>query len=285
MKMMNNFYQQEANDGTSGDAVGGAAVAETTSAATGSLLSQSAVEAKPNDWLPEKYRVNKDDGAFDLEASSRKVAEAYSHLEKRMGSGDTPPKTAEEYAPILEVEGFNFDEFKADPESQSFLKSAHAKGLTNDQLSFVLGEYLQRAPNLVQGAQVLDAETATADLKQVWKSDAEFKENMNLAFNAFNALADDADKARIDDVGNNPIVLKMLAKIGKEMQEDKPIHGNSDSTQSGDFEERAYKFRKELALLNLNDPKRKLVTAEYDALYAQRYSTKKAFTGGGTATR
>lgn len=73
------------------------------------------------DWMPEKYRTNKEDGSLDLEASSRKVAEAYKHLETRMGSGDAPPKSADEYAVKLEgVEGFNWDEFKAGESSQAF---------------------------------------------------------------------------------------------------------------------------------------------------------------------
>ncbi|MCZ7253157.1 hypothetical protein NK293_23265, partial [Salmonella enterica] len=92
-------------------------------------------------------RTNKEDGSLDLEQSSRKMAEAYKHLETRMGSGDVPPKTAEEYAVKLEgVEGFDWDEFKADPDTQSFLKGAHAKGLTNDQVQYVIGEYMKAAP-------------------------------------------------------------------------------------------------------------------------------------------
>ncbi|BCD83601.1 hypothetical protein PSm6_00080 [Pseudomonas solani] len=109
----------------------------------GSVLGQGA----PQDFIPEKYRVTKDDGSLDLEQSSRKLAESYKHLETRMGSGDAPPKSFDEYAPKIEAEGFNWDEFKADEGSQSFLKGAHAKGLTNAQVEFVLGEYLKAAPS------------------------------------------------------------------------------------------------------------------------------------------
>lgn len=35
--------------------------------------------------------------SLDIEASSLKLAEAYGHLEKRMGSGDVPPKAAADY--------------------------------------------------------------------------------------------------------------------------------------------------------------------------------------------
>ena len=35
---------------------------------------------------------------FDLEASARKLADGQANLEKRLGAGDLPPKSAEEYA-------------------------------------------------------------------------------------------------------------------------------------------------------------------------------------------
>lgn len=102
-----------------------------------SLLSTGAGEPGANDWLPEKFRVMGEDGKLSIESSARKLAENYTHLEKRMGSGDAPPKTADEYAPKVEVEGFNWEEFKADPRMQGFMKTAHAKGITNDQMSFI----------------------------------------------------------------------------------------------------------------------------------------------------
>ena len=55
--------------------------------------------------IPEKYQVKKEDGSIDIEASSLKLAEAYGHLEKRLGSGDAPPKTAEELLATLEGQG------------------------------------------------------------------------------------------------------------------------------------------------------------------------------------
>ena len=191
-----------------------------------SLLSTGAGEQSADDWLPEKYRVMGDDGKLNVEGSARKLADAYSHLEKRMGSGDTPPKTADEYAPKVEVEGFKWDEFKADPRMQSFMKSAHAKGITNDQMGFILGEYAQLAPELVNGAATLDSEAAATQLRETWKTDAEFNKNIGLAFRAFNSLADDGDKGRMDEIGNNPMVIRMLAKIGAEMQEDAPAGGD-----------------------------------------------------------
>lgn len=232
-----------------------------------SLLSTGAGEPGANDWLPEKFRVMGEDGKLSIESSARKLAENYTHLEKRMGSGDAPPKTADEYAPKVEVEGFNWEEFKADPRMQSFMKTAHAKGITNDQMSFILGEYAQRAPELVGGAAELDSQSATTQLREVWKTDAEFKQNIGLAFRAFNSLADDADKGRIDEIGNNPMVIRMLAKVGAEMQEDAPAGGDVNLEEQQTIRD----LMKSPAYMDPKHADHERVSATVKAYYQKRY--------------
>ncbi|MDR1163398.1 MAG: hypothetical protein LBM17_06145, partial [Candidatus Accumulibacter sp.] len=164
-----------------------------------SNVSNTSNASAPGDYIPEKYRVTKSDGSLDVEASARKVSEACRHLEQRLGTHEAPPKSAEDYAPRIENAGFDWDEMKADPKMQGFLKGAHAKGMSNDQLSYVLGEYVKYAPELVRGAGEIDAEAARADLKKSWKSDAEFGRNIGLAWRAFSAFADEADRERIHE--------------------------------------------------------------------------------------
>ncbi|MCF7065431.1 hypothetical protein L4N02_26700 [Klebsiella variicola] len=232
-----------------------------------SLLSTGAGEQGADDWLPEKYRVMGDDGKLNVEGSARKLADAYSHLEKRMGSGDTPPKTADEYAPKVEVEGFKWEEFKADPRMQSFMKSAHAKGITNDQMGFILGEYAQLAPELVNGAATLDSEAAATQLRETWKTDAEFNKNIGLAFRAFNSLADDSDKGRMDEIGNNPMVIRMLAKIGAEMQEDVPAGGDVNLEEQQSIRD----LMKSPAYMDPKHADHENVSARVRAYYQKRY--------------
>ncbi|HIC7823458.1 TPA: hypothetical protein ACW7KR_000102 [Enterobacter hormaechei] len=232
-----------------------------------SLLSTGAGEQGANDWLPEKFRVMGEDGKLSIESSARKLAENYTHLEKRMGSGDAPPKTSDEYAPKVEVEGFNWEEFKADPRMQSFMKTAHAKGITNDQMSFILGEYAQRAPELVGGAAELDSQSATTQLREVWKTDAEFKQNIGLAFRAFNSLADDGDRGRIDEIGNNPMVIRMLAKVGAEMQEDAPAGGDVNLEEQQSIRD----LMKSPAYMDPKHPDHERVSAKVKAYYQKRY--------------
>ncbi|HCD8182790.1 TPA: hypothetical protein ACTV5X_001311 [Enterobacter roggenkampii] len=232
-----------------------------------SLLSAGAGEPGASDWLPEKYRVMGEDGKLNIEGSARKLADAHTSLEKRLGSVGTPPKTADEYEPKVEVEGFNWEEFKADPRMQSFMKSAHAKGITNDQMSFILGEYAQRAPELVGGAAALDSEAASTQLREVWKTDAEFNKNIGLAFRAFNSLADDADKGRIDEIGNNPMVIRMLAKVGAEMQEDAPAGGDVNIEEQQTIRD----LMKSPAYMDPKHADHERVSARVKAYYQKRY--------------
>ncbi|MGP6391734.1 hypothetical protein ACSR9J_11830 [Citrobacter koseri] len=232
-----------------------------------SLLSTGAGEPGATDWLPEKYRVVGDDGKLSIEGSARKLADAHTSLEKRLGSVGTPPKTADEYEPKVEVEGFNWDEFKADPRMQSFMKAAHAKGITNDQMGFIIGEYAQRAPELVGGAAELDAEAATTQLREVWKTDAEFKKNIGLAYRAFNSLADDADKGRMDEIGNNPMVIRMLAKVGAEMQEDAPAGGEVNLAEQQTIRD----LMKSPAYMDPKHADHERVSAQVKAYYQKRF--------------
>ena len=267
---LGHFLHQEAGEG--GDPSGGATTTTTQPQQTGTVLGAGAT----NDWIPEKYRTNKEDGSLDLEASSRKVAEAYKHLETRMGSGDAPPKSADEYAVKLEgVEGFNWDEFKADEASQSFLKGAHAKGMTNAQVEYVIGEYMKAAPGLVQGGALLTQEDCTAALKSVWTDDQAMQTNLKSSYRAAEAFASEEGKpgnfqALMAKYGNDPDFIAFTANIGKELQEDTLITNGIANEQ--DFAVKTADLRQQLQTLAPHDPKRVQIQQQLNDLYAAKYN-------------
>jgi hypothetical protein len=281
-RMLGHYLQDEANEGGGEGGGAPAPVAAPPAAAppaAGSLLDQGA----SNDYIPEKFRVTGADGAVDVAQSSRKMAEAYGSLEKRLGTGDVAPKSVDEYAPKVEgVEGFNWDEFKADPDTQTFIKGAHAKGITNNQLSFVLGEYLNRAPALVAGAVQLDQASATEAMRAEWKTDAEFKSNLQASYRAAQAFGGDGEglgsmSNLMAKYGNDPDFIAFTARIGKEMQEDSPA--SESAMPSQDFDAAAAELRSQLDAIPVHDPRRKPVQAKLDAMYAQRYNPKKSAFG------
>lgn len=219
-----------------------------------------------NDWLPEKFRVLNGD-AVDVEASARKLAESYSGLEKRVGSGDVPPKSADEYA--VTVPDALKEAWQEDDRFKAFKADALGAGLTQKQFDFVVGKYFSVMPELVQGAAQLDANKATEELRKTWATDSEFKTNVGDALKAFEKFADPADLARIDEIGNNPVVLRILAKVGKEAQEAGGIPQQGSNIAADSVQD----LMRSDAYLNPKHPDHKNTSAKVQAFYAKKYGT------------
>lgn len=234
-------YREEA----SGDAApGGAPVVPVVpvvpvepAAPAGSVLAGGNDPANPStpDFIPEKLRVNKEDGTFDLDASSRKVAEAYTALEKRFGAGDVPPKEASEYkitVPDALKEAFDP---ATDTGMQGFLTGALEKGMTQGQVDFVMGKYFEMAPQLVAGAKQYDEATCTTELAQLWTTDADMKRNVRNAYVGATAAATaagmDIGEIMSGPLSNNPQFLRLMAAIGPEFSEDAQVGGAAMTSQ------------------------------------------------------
>lgn len=217
---------EPAAGGSGGDAAASAPVTPAPAAGGGpSALATGGEKPVPiHERIPEKYRVFGEGDAFNLEASAQKLADAYGHLEKRLGSGDVPPESPEKYEIDGKElgEGFDVKAFMSDEQNQSFLKRAHALGMTNKQVQMVTEYALKEfAPQLAQGNRVLDSDGAIAALKaDTWKTDAELQENMGAALRAFKSLPESLQTVIDKDLGNNPEFIKVMALFGREMRED-----------------------------------------------------------------
>lgn len=179
------------------------------------------------DFLEDKFRVLNPDNTVNLEMSAEKMANSYKSLASRLGTGDVPPKSADEYNIKIESETLNFDDFKKDPENQGFLSKALECGMTSKQVEFVLNEYARVMPAAFDRFKGLTQEQAQSELTETWKSEAEFKSNIKDAFSAFNKYASPEDKGKIDEIGNNPIIIRLLANMGKNLREDAPPAKNT----------------------------------------------------------
>lgn len=204
----------------------GGAGESAAAAAAGSVLAGAAAEGNQGQAvaIPEKYQVKKEDGSLDIEASSLKLAEAYGHLEKRMGSGDLPPKTAGEYEIAVPEALKNQWNPKEDLKLQAFLDKAHSKGLTQGQLDMVMESYFETAQQLVGGNRQLSEEECIADLRKGWKDDATFKGEVAKAYKAAVGYGGEDAQAILADHGNDPRLIRMLARIGGEMGEDRSLN-------------------------------------------------------------
>lgn len=234
----------------------------------GSVLATSEA-AQPQGYLPEKYQILNPDGSLDLEQSARKLSEGYSHLEKRLGTGDIPPRAADQYNVDLQSELYTFDDFKQDPENRQFLDKAHQLGMTQKQVELVLSEYAKRLPELVQVGKELNIEEAYQTLSQVWQNQTEFNSNLRHAYQAFQRYAAAEDLQHIDQIGNNPIVIKILANIGKTLQEDTAI------SRSQGFQQQSVKqLMSSEAYRNTNHPDHKTTHARVKQYYQTTYGNQ-----------
>jgi hypothetical protein len=196
-------------------AAAAAAASDATAAAAASSASALAQPVPLHERFPEKFRVMKGE-EFDSEASIGKVLEGYQALEKRIGSGDLPPKTAEEYAVTVPEElKETLKDFKLSPE---FLKGAHEKGITQAQMDYMLSHYLKEAPALMQGGIQNSVDATVSSLDKAWGAD--YDKNLAGALKAFDAYASPEDKGKFDDIMRDPsIAYRVLAKIAPELGE------------------------------------------------------------------
>ena len=191
--------------------------------------------------------------------------------------GDQNPPTEPPATPVVpesidgyevNVEGFDFDEFKAIPENQEFLERARAAGFDNEKLGFLLGEYNELIPTLMEANAALDNETAVQKMTEAWggEADQNFKYAQSAAGNLISNGVLTAEEVNDPSFGNNPLVLKMAAYFGSQLQEDTPP-SNTQQTGGVDVES----LMKSEAYLNESHPDHKRVFAQVQNFYQKQY--------------
>lgn len=206
--------------------------------------------------------MKKDDGSIDTDASLAKMAEGYAGLEKRMGAGDAPPATPDDYALAL-PEGVSIDALKADPLFKGFLKGAHARGMSNADVSFVIASYQQRM------AMAASPEAGEAELRKEWITDDQMARGLADSYRAVKAFAGgDEQMARLEQkFGSDPDFVRLMARIGKELREDTPVAGALSDVEQASLES----LMASPAYHNAKDPKHAETVARVQAMYRKRY--------------
>lgn len=216
--------------------------------------------------VPEKFKVTAEDGSVDYKATLSKMNESYTGLEKRIGSGDLPPKDVAGYK--VDRDGFDFEQFKSDESNQAFLTKAHEHGITNKQLDFLLSEYDSRVVDLVSTSSQLDTDTVVSSLKTEWGSS--YDVNMRNAFKGATTAGLTLEEFNDPLVGNNKALIKLAAYYGSQLNEDNPIQSGQVPV-ADDIET----LMRSEAFLNTKHPEHKAVTARINAAYAKGFSIKR----------
>ncbi|AQG98584.1 hypothetical protein A9R05_06855 [Burkholderia sp. KK1] len=211
-----------------------------------------------------------------MDASARKLAEAHGSLEKRLGTGEVPPKASTDYTvTVPDALKESMPDLSQDKLFTQFRDDMHGLGLTQKQFDGVMQRYFTLAPQLAGGGQQLNAEQATEQLRATWKDDGEFKKNVGLSYNAASKVAeaagltyDDIEKAGL---GNNPTFVRLMAAIGPEFSEDSLPNDARSAGFATDDE------IKQLMVSEANTspkhPQHKATRARIDSYYARKYGT------------
>ena len=226
---------------------------DTTASTVLSTGNDSSIETA----IPQKFKVTAEDGSVDYKATVAKLSESYTGLEKRVGTGDIAPKSVDEYK--VEREGFDFEEFKKDESNNSFLKSAHAQGITNKQLDFLLSEYDKRAVDLVSNSSQIDTDTTVQTLQSEWGD--KYEANIFNAVKAARACGITDEQINDPLIGNNVAFIKMAAYFGSQMTEDKPV--SNGTPVNVDIQS----LMRSEAFFNPKHPDHKSVKAQIDSYY------------------
>ncbi|MEB3790134.1 hypothetical protein [Acinetobacter sp. IK40] len=153
------------------------------------------------------------------------------------------PESADAYK--VDLEGFDFDSFKADEGNKAFLENAHAAGISNEQLGVVLQAYEQHTA--VQLEQ----------LQTDWGGD--YDANLRFAHQAVQAAGLDPK-----DVDSPTFGIRLAAYYGKALQEDMPPQNTQQSGVSNVSELIASE-----AYMDSSHPDHKRVYAQVEKHYAK----------------
>lgn len=262
------------------DAVASADQGGGTKSSESSLLSNSQTESGSNTEtpettpFPEKFLVKKDDGSIDTEASSRKLAEGYNHLAKKMGeTGGVVPDSAEGYKIDFNAQELGLPEsitpelVQNDADFKAFAEEAHKAGFTNEQINLIATRYVTMAQTLIERRDESDMAECQKALAETWKNPDELNKGIQNAQRAFNRFASEQDKGLIDTIGNNPIIVRLLANVGALMKEDAPAR----NVQPSESRETIKSIMQSPAYLDDKHPDHAKVMQQVNQYYQQAY--------------
>ena len=181
-----------------------------------------------------------------------------------------PPTGAPESVDGYEVnvEGFNYDEFKAIPENQEFLEGAREAGMDSKALNYVLDHYNQLLPALMQENAHLDNQACISAMNETWGGEA--SANFGFAQAAANSAIQNgiltAEEVNSPEFGNNPLVLTMAAYFGSQLGEDTPP-ANTQPNGAVDVQS----LMQSEAYLKSNHPDHKRVFAQVEGFYQKQF--------------
>lgn len=242
----------------------------TTTPATPAEAPAAAPTAQPTaapdvSWVAEKFRVMGQDGALDLEATARKLAQGYSNAERLVGADRVPPEDPSGYR-------FTPPEYLADAPIDNdslsdFQTKAHEAGLSQAQFEFVLGEFYQRLPALLQGHADMSLDQAKSALAEVWTTPSEMRRNMEAVERAVGSMSPELAAQVRTKYRADPVFWRFAAEFGREVGEDTPPAQGGSAPVATDVEA----LMRTDAYRNAKHPDHAKVSEQVRRAFEQRY--------------
>lgn len=218
--------------------------------------------------IPEKFMVKGADDQPDFKAIVEKLGQSYSHLEKRLGTGDLPPKSADEY----KLENYLPEGMETNQEAlKPILGEFHKLGLTQKQVQGVMNTFGQTVA-AGQEAQKASFEAGSAALKTAWGE--QYASNMTAAKTALSAYTAEqpelAEALKNPKYANDPVIIRLLAAVGADLNEDNPANG-----MDGAAAESIDEIRRSKAYLDPKDPGHTDAVRKVNEAYSKGYKANR----------
>lgn len=173
-------------------------------------------------WDPEAKALRVDERGLPVG-----LIKAHRELERRFG--EVPGKADDYKLELADGEALDFDEDR----TKAFAAQAHEWGLSQKQFNAAVRAHLSAVAEMQQATQTATVEGAKAALLSHYQSEPAMQAELRDAFRAFKQFADAEEMEAIDEIGNNPIAVRVLAKVAKALKEDQPPAGTvPDATES-----------------------------------------------------
>lgn len=154
-----------------------------------------------------------------------------------------------------------------DESTAKFREDAHKMGLSQGQFEAVMSRYYEMAPMLVNAGQQHSAETTVGELKKAWGEN--YDTNAKHAWRGVTQIAKVAgltvDQVE-NELGNSPAFNRIMAAVGAQMQEDKPVNPGSQSGGAGGDMAEAAKLQSSEAFRNPRHPEHAQTVAKWNAI-------------------
>ena len=240
------------------------------------------------DWKQALSETIRDDASITKFDDIESLAKSYISAQNMIGRDKIAmPQSDDEFRDVYKRLGMpdgeedykftdvEFPEGIKAPEETGVGKLAHSLGLNNEQADKFNTWYLNNMLNMAQNAQEAKANKATESMSALQKEFGDAtKGNIELAKRVLNDYGDDSSKEFLEStgLGNDANILRVFAKIGGKLVEDRVMEGHSPSGDSpSSLKSKISELQSKPGYFDKSSPDHKNLIGQVEGYYKQLY--------------